>query len=145
VKDGKLAGQAITRVSRQSSSGTYTYFREVVLGPGKDFKLGSIDQSGSKDVVALVSRTPSAIGYSGMGYSTPEVKMLKVSRRRGQPGAAPTVENAKNGSYPITRPLQIYVIGEPAGTIKEYLDWILSPEGQKVVLDLGYVPAKLHE
>ena len=58
VKDGKLAGQDITRVSRQSSSGTYTYFREVVLGLGKDFKLGSIDQSGSKDVVALVSRTP---------------------------------------------------------------------------------------
>jgi phosphate transport system substrate-binding protein len=145
VKDGKLAGQDITRVSRQSSSGTYTYFREVVLGLGKDFKLGSIDQSGSKDVVALVSRTPSAIGYSGMGYNTPEVKMLKVSKKRGQPGAAPTVENARNGSYPITRPLQIYVIGEPAGTIKEYLDWILSPEGQKVVLELGYVPAKLHE
>ena len=145
VKEGKLAGQNITRVSRQSSSGTYTYFREVVLGPGKDYKLGSIDQSGSKDVVALVSRTPSAIGYSGMGYSTPEVKMLKVSKRRGQPGAAPTVANARNGSYPITRPLQIYVIGEPAGTIKQYLDWILSPEGQKVVLDLGYVPAKLHE
>ena len=145
VKDGKLAGQDITRVSRQSSSGTYTYFREVVLGPGKDYKLGSIDQSGSKDVVALVSRTPSAIGYSGMGYSTPEVKMLKVSKRRGQPGVAPIVANASNGSYPITRPLQIYVIGEPAGAIKQYLDWILSPEGQKVVLELGYVPAKLHE
>ena len=71
--------------------------------------------------------------------------MLKVSKKRGQPGAAPTVANARNGSYPITRPLQIYVIGEPAGTIKEYLDWILSPEGQKVVLELGYVPAKLHE
>jgi phosphate transport system substrate-binding protein len=55
------------------------------------------------------------------------------------------VANARNESYPITRPLQIYVIGEPAGTIKEYLDWILWPEGQKVVLDLGYVPAKLHE
>ena len=80
-----------------------------------------------------------------MGYSTPDVKMLKVSKRRGEPGVAPTVENARNGSYPITRPLQIYVIGEPAGAVKEYLDWILSPEGQKVVLDLGYVPVKLHE
>ena len=63
--------------------------------------------------------------------------MLKVSKRRGEPGVAPTVENASNDSYPITRPLQIYVIGEPAGAVKEYLDWILSPEGQKVVLDLG--------
>jgi phosphate transport system substrate-binding protein len=145
VKEGRLADEDVTRVSRQSSSGTYIYFREVVLGPGKDFRLGSIDQSGSKDVVALVSRTPSAIGYSGMGYHTPEVKMLKVSKRRGEPAVAPTVKSASDESYPITRPLQIYVIGEPAGTVKEYLDWILGPEGQKVVLDLGYVPVKLHE
>ena len=95
----------------------------------RTMKLGSIDQSGSKDVVTLVARTPSAIGYSGMGYATPEVKMLKVSKRRGEPGVAPTVENARNGAYPITRPLQIYVIGEPAGAVKEYLDWILSPAG----------------
>ena len=85
VKDGELAEKEITRVSRQSSSGTYVFFREAVLGPGKDYRLGSIDQSGSKDVVALVTRTPTAIGYSGMGYSTPDVKILKVSRRRGEP------------------------------------------------------------
>lgn len=145
VKEGKLADAEITRVSRQSSSGTYVFFRKAVLGPGKDYKLGSIDQSGSKDVVALVSRTPSAIGYSGMGYYTPDVKMLKVSKRRGGPAVTPTVETAKNEFYPITRPLQIYVIGEPADAVKEYLDWILSPEGQKVVLELGYVPVKLHE
>ena len=145
MKDAKLGGQDVTRVSRQSSSGTYTYFREVILGPGKEYKLGSIDQNGSKDVVALIARTPSAIGYSGMGYRTPDVKVLKVSKRRGEPGVAPTVENAKNNSYPITRPLQIYVIGEPTGPVKEYLDWIRSPEGQKIVLDLGYVPKTLHE
>ena len=57
----------IVRVSRQNNSGTYVYFREAVVGKGRDFKLGSVDQSGSKDVVALVSRTPCAIGYSGMG------------------------------------------------------------------------------
>jgi phosphate transport system substrate-binding protein len=145
VKQGNLSDQPITRVSRQSSSGTYAYFREVVLGPRRDYQLGSIDQSGSKDVVALVARTPTAIGYSGMGYATPEVKMLKVSRRRGEPGVAPTVQNARNNTYPITRPLQIYVIGEPAGAVKKYLDWILSPEGQKVVLETGYVPLDPHE
>jgi phosphate transport system substrate-binding protein len=145
VKDARLAQQPITRVSRQSSSGTYAYFREVVLGERRDYKQGSIDQNGSKDVVTVVAKTPSAIGYSGMGYRTPQVKMLKVSRHRGEPAVAPTVENARNNSYPITRPLQIYVVGEPTGTVKEYLDWILSPEGQKVVLDLGYVPLKRHE
>ena len=89
VKDPKLADQPITRVSRQSSSGTYAYFREVVVGKNRDYKLGSIDQSGSKDVVTVVARTPSAIGYSGMGYKTPDVKMLKVSKHRGEPGVVP--------------------------------------------------------
>jgi len=140
VPQGTLGTDVVTRVSRQNSSGTYVYFRDVVLGKGKDLRLGSIDQSGSKDVVALVSRTPSAIGYSGMGYAIPEVKMLKVSKRRGEPGGAPPVENAKNGTYPITRPLQIYVIGNPTGSVKEYLDWILSKKGQQVVFHLGYVP-----
>jgi phosphate transport system substrate-binding protein len=141
---GAIDHDKIIRVSRQNSSGTYAYFRKVVLGKGRDMELGSIDQCGSKDVVALVSRTPSSIGYSGMGYTTAEVKMLKVSKRRGEPGVAPTVENARNRTYPITRPLQIYVLGEPSGAVREYLDWILSPEGQEVVLALGYVPLETH-
>jgi phosphate transport system substrate-binding protein len=143
-KEKGFAGK-ITRVSRQNSSGTYEYFREAVLGKERDYKLGSVDQSGSKDVVALVSRTPSAVGYSGMGYRTPEVKLLKVAKRTGEPGVEPTVASAKDGSYPITRPLQIYTVGEPAGLVKEYLDWILSPEGQKIVLDQGYVPVSKHD
>jgi len=140
VPEGTLGADVITRINRQSGSGTYSYFREAVLGKGKDLKLASVDANGSKDAVSLVSHTPSAIGYSGMGYGTDKVKTLKVSERRGEPGVAPTVENANNRSYPITRPLQIYVIGEPTGPVKDYLDWILSPEGQKVVFDLGYVP-----
>jgi phosphate transport system substrate-binding protein len=135
-----LGTDKITRINRQSGSGTYSYFREHVLGPKKDLKLASVDANGSKDAVTLISRTPSAIGYSGMGYATDDVKVLRVSKRRGEKAVAPTVENAQNYSYPITRPLQIYVIGEPTGEVKEYLDWILSPAGQKVVLDLGYVP-----
>jgi phosphate transport system substrate-binding protein len=137
-----LGTNVIIRINRQSGSGTYSYFREDVLGKGKDLKLASVDANGSKDAVSLVSHTPSAIGYSGMGYATNNVKTLRVSKHRGEPGASPTVENANSGTYPITRPLQIYVLGEPTGPIKDYLDWILSPEGQKVVLELGYVPVK---
>ena len=73
------------RVSRQSSSGTYEFFREHVLNK-KDFKLGSRDMNGSKEVVELVGSTPTAIGYSGMGYATPAVKMLKVAPRAGDTG-----------------------------------------------------------
>lgn len=141
VTTGPLAGKPIVRVSRQNSSGTYAYFREAVLGKKRDLKLGSIDQSGSKDLVTLVSRTPRAIGYSGMGYMTDEVKVLKVSKRKGEPGVAPTVENVNNGTYPLSRPLQIYTIGQPTGAVEKYLAWIHGPEGQKVVLELGYVPA----
>ncbi len=138
---GHMPRDEIVRVSRQNSSGTYAYFRDVVL-KRQDMGLGSVDANGSKDVVALIARTPGAIGYSGMGYATPEVKMLKVSKRRGEPGVAPTMENAKKTLYPITRPLQIYTLGEPTGAIRAYLDWILSPAGQEVVLNLGYVPVQ---
>ena len=139
VKNTGCNSGEITRVSRQNNSGTYVYFREAVLDKN-DFKLGSIDQSGSKDVVSLVSTTPCAIGYSGMGYATDEVKMVPVSKAKGEAGIAPTVENAASGAYPIARPLHIYTAGEPTGAVKEYLDWIMSPEGQQIVLEMGYVP-----
>ena len=134
------ASDELVRVSRQSSSGTYVYFREAILGKKRDYKQGSLDQSGSKDVVDLVAKTPCAIGYSGMGYATDQVKMLKVVATEGEAGIAPTVDNAKNGSYPIARPLLIYTLGQPEGKTKVYLDWILSSAGQKIVSELGYVP-----
>jgi phosphate transport system substrate-binding protein len=140
VNNAACKTDEITRVSRQNNSGTYHYFREAVLGENRDYKLGSIDQSGSKDVVALVSSTPCAIGYSGMGYHTDDVKWLKVSNQKGQPGVEPSVASAADGSYPIARPLQVYTLGEPTGALKEYIDWILSAEGQQIVLVLGYVP-----
>lgn len=132
----------IIRVSRQSNSGTYVYFREAILGKTGDFKLGSRDLHGSKDVVELVANTPCAIGYSGMGYATDHVKMLKVSKKDEEQAAGPSVENTLNGTYPIARPLYIYSLGEPSGDIKKYLDWILSEAGQSIVSKSGYVPVE---
>jgi len=129
----------IVRVGRQNSSGTYVYFREAVLGRKREYKLGSIDQSGSKDVVALVGRTPCAIGYSGMAYATPEVKALKISKQKGEPAVAPTAQTAMDKSYPLARALYFYSPGEPKPHVKEFLDWVLSPEGQKIVTDIGFV------
>jgi ABC-type phosphate transport system substrate-binding protein len=138
-------GDTIVRVGRQNNSGTYDYFREVVLGKDargvqREFKLGSMDQSGSNDVVELVSKTPNAIGYSGMGYATEHVKMLKVSLGGSSEAVAPTIDNAKNRSYPLARNLYVYVAGEPTGAVLHYLKWILSPEGQEIVEKTGYVP-----
>ena len=138
----KMPGGAdeIIRVSRQSNSGTYFYFREAVLGHGHDFKLGSRDMHGSKDVVELVAKTPGAIGYSGMGYATPDVKALRISRKAGEKAYPPTVETTLDHTYPISRPLFMYTLGEPAGAVKQYLDWIHSEAGQKIVTESGYVP-----
>jgi len=130
----------IIRVSRQSNSGTYAYFREAILGRGHDFKLGSRDLHGSKDVVELVSKTPQAIGYSGMGYAVAGVKALRVAKKAGEPAVAPTVAATLDHSYPIARPLFMYTLGEPAGATKKYIDWVLSPAGKVIVTKSGYVP-----
>lgn len=138
----KLAGGAdeIIRVSRQSNSGTYFYFREAILGKGRDFKLGSRDMQGSKDVVELVANTATAIGYSGMGYNTAEVKQLRVAKKAGDKAYAPTVATTLDHTYPIARPLFMYTLGDPAGAVKKYIDWVHSEDGQKIVVESGYVP-----
>ena len=129
----------IIRVSRQNNSGTYAYFKKAVLGKGKEYKLGSLDMHGSKDVVDLVAKTPGAIGYSGLAYATKEVKMVPVISADGKP-ILPSTSTAASGLYPIARPLLMYTAGQPKGAVKKYLDWILSNEGQKIILAKGYAP-----
>lgn len=140
VANSGCRSDKIIRISRQSNSGTYFYFREALLGKERDFELGSLDLHGSKDVVEVIGRTHCAIGYSGMGYATDHVKMLKVATASDAPYYAPNLENVLAKSYPIARPLYMYSLGEPTGEVKAYLDWILSPEGQKIVQELGFVP-----
>ncbi len=137
----------IVRVSRQNNSGTYVYFKEAVLGKKRDYKLGSRDMHGSKDVVDLVEKTPCAIGYSGLAYATDHVKLACIV---GEEGAAeeanncvnPSTATAIDGTYPIARPLFMYTRGEPTGAIKTYLDWIMSDVGQCIILKKGYAPVR---
>jgi len=139
VKIPGVSDDAIVRVSRQSSSGTYEFFREHALGT-RDFRMGSRDLNGSKEVVELVGGTLTAIGYSGMGYATPAVKMLRVTSKAGAPSVAPTVSAVHDKTYPLARSLHVYTLGEPQGAVKQYIGWILSDAGQKVVEASGYVP-----
>jgi phosphate transport system substrate-binding protein len=132
----------IVRVSRQNNSGTYVYFQEAVLGVERDYKLGSRDMHGSKDVVDLVEHTPCAIGYSGLAYATEHVKMPCISVEEGGTCVSPSEETASDGSYPISRPLFMYTNGEPTGAVKEYIDWILSDEGQCIIMKKGYAPVR---
>jgi phosphate transport system substrate-binding protein len=133
----------IVRVSRQNNSGTYVYFQEAVLGKGRDYKMGSRDMHGSKDVVDLVEHTPCAIGYSGLAYANEHVKMPCIAAAEGSDCLAPSSDSAIDGSYPIARPLFMYTAGQPEGVIKGYMDWILSDAGQCIIAEKGYAPVRM--
>ncbi|MFH0945229.1 MAG: phosphate ABC transporter substrate-binding protein [Planctomycetota bacterium] len=139
--DGCGSGEII-RVSRQNNSGTYVYFKVAVLGKNVEYKLGSRDMHGSKDVVDLVEHTPCAIGYSGLAYATKEVKLAAIGKTEAGPFVMPSTESALDGTYPIARPLFMYTAGEPTGAVKTYLDWILSDEGQRIIMKKGYAPVR---
>ena len=138
-------GQQMVLVSRQNNSGTYAYFREAVLGKRRDYKLGTRDMHGSKDVVDLVENTPCAIGYSGLAYATDHVKLACIAAEEGAACVNPSVETASDRTYPVARPLFMYTNGTPTGAIKEYMDWILSDVGQCIIIDKGYAPVRAVE
>jgi phosphate transport system substrate-binding protein len=133
-------GDAIILVNRQNSSGTYHYFKEAVVGKKNEFKLSALHMNGSKDAVELIANTPNAIGYSGMGYATPEVRQVRVAKKRGGPAVAPSAASALDGTYPIARPMFMVTAGEPTGAVQKYIEWVMSPVGQEIVELTGYVP-----
>ena len=130
----------IVRVSRQNNSGTYAYFKSAVLGKKGEYKLGSRDMHGSKDVVDLVEKTACAIGYSGLAYANDHVKMPCIKKEENGACVKPTVQTASDRTFPISRPLFMYTRGTPEGATKEYLDWIKSDKGQCIILKKGYAP-----
>ena len=137
----------IVYFGRQNNSGTYDYFREHICGKGPDgksreFRKGVSELNGSSEVVENVGKTEKGMGYSGMGYKTPAVNWLKVSKKKGEPGVEPGADAARSGSYPISRKLYIYTAGEPDAETKAFIDWILSPVGQAIVTKEGFVSLK---
>jgi phosphate transport system substrate-binding protein len=134
----------IVLLSRESNSGTYVYFIERVIRLGrKDNKdLPSPEtllMPSSEGISAEVRQNPNAIGYDGLGYVTPDQKVLAVAAEAGRPFVLPTAATVLDGSYPIARPLYMYTAGEPRGAIAAYLSWILG-EGQGRIQALGFVP-----
>ncbi|MGE5224583.1 MAG: PstS family phosphate ABC transporter substrate-binding protein, partial [Omnitrophica WOR_2 bacterium] len=89
---------------------------------------------------AEIRQNPNAIGYDGLGYVTPDLKMIAVSKSADGPFVLPSAETVNNKTYPIARDLYMYTVGQPSGPIKAYLDWILSAEAQQIVTKLGFVP-----
>lgn len=135
----------IVRLSRETNSGTHVYFLEAVvrLGDKEDKNIFSADTlllPSSEGIILEVRDNPNAIGYDGLGYVTPEVKVIGVSKEPQGVYILPSAGTVDAGSYPISRDLYMYTKSEPKGVIKEYLTWIQSPEAQTIVNELGFVP-----
>lgn len=131
----------IIAYSRETSSGTYEFFKEHVMDK-KNYATTVLNMPATGAIVQSVSQTEGAIGYIGLAYETKEVKQLAVSYDKGKTYVEPGVTAAQNGTYPISRPLYFYYSAEKETSIKPFLDYILSEEGQNSVLETGYVPLK---
>jgi phosphate transport system substrate-binding protein len=129
----------ITLYGRENSSGTYVYFKEEVVKD--DYAASCQTLPGTAAVVNAVKKDKYGIGYGGAAYAQ-GVKHCKVKKDSNSMSYLPTEENIANNKYPITRYLYMYMRNRPTGELKKYIDWILSPEGQKIVTEVGYFPVK---
>lgn len=125
--------------SRETSSGTYEFFKESVLH-NKNYMSSSLSMPATGAVIQSVSQTRGAIGYVGLAYISTRIKPLAVSYEEGK-YALPTSENATKGIYPIVRPLYYYYDASNTDKVTPLLDFILSPHGQEIVQKGGYLPA----
>jgi phosphate transport system substrate-binding protein len=142
IKNWKEVGgpdATIKLYGRENSSGTYVFFKENVVKA--DYAASCQTLPGTGAVVNAVKNDKNGIGYGGAAYAV-GVKHCSVKKDLKSPAVAPSAETVKNGTYPISRYLYMYLANRPTGDVKKYIDWILGPEGQKLVTELGYFPVK---
>ncbi|MFW6387131.1 MAG: PstS family phosphate ABC transporter substrate-binding protein [Thermodesulfobacteriota bacterium] len=140
---GEYATMPVSIYGRNSASGTYGYFKKHTLFKG-DYKDSVKEQPGSASVVQSVTEDKGGIGYSGIGYKTSGVKAIALSKKDGETAYEPSYENVLNGKYPLGRMLYIYVMKKPneplPKLVEEFVRFVLSKEGQKIVVKDGYLP-----
>ncbi len=137
----------IVVLSREVNSGTHVYFKEHVLRKGdpdgkEEFTASALLLSSSQAIADEVAGNPDAIGYYGMGYTSAKQKSIAVAKDEKSEYVIPTIENVLNGKYPISRPLFLYTNGSPTGSVKKFVDFILSKEGQDIVTATDFVPIR---
>lgn len=148
IKNWKDVGgqdSEIVLLSREVNSGTHVYFKEHVLRKGKkdgkeEFAASALLQPSSQSIADEVAQNPKAIGYYGMGYISKAQKTIAVGKTSAGPYVLPTMQTVTDGTYSISRPLMFYTNGEPKGLVKEYMDFVLSAAGQKIVEEQEFVP-----
>jgi len=144
IKNWKEVGGAdlkIVAYSRETSSGTYEFFKESVL-KNKNYMNGILSMPATGAIIQSVGQTKGAIGYVGLAYLNKDVKALHVSYDGGKTSIEPTIANAINRSYPIVRPLFYYYEMKTEAAVKPFIDYVLSTEGQGIVKEVGYIPVK---
>ncbi|MHB9154841.1 MAG: phosphate ABC transporter substrate-binding protein [Endomicrobiales bacterium] len=129
-KNGK-----IVVISRDSASGTFEAFAELALD-GRKVRPDALMQASNQAIATTVSKTPGGIGYVGLGYIMPSVKAVPID------GVAASKQTVLSGKYPYARPLFMYTNGQPAGKIRDFIDYVLSKEGQKLVEEEGFIGLK---
>lgn len=137
----------IVILSREVNSGTHVYFKEHVLRRGdpngkEEFSPSALMLPSSQAIADEIANNPSAIGYYGMGYISPKQRPVSIAQDNNSEYVAPVIENVVSGKYPISRPLLIYTNAEPKGLVKKFVDFVLSPEGQEIVLKTDFVPLR---
>jgi phosphate transport system substrate-binding protein len=150
IKNWKELGGAnkpIVILSREVNSGTHLFFKEHVLRRGsakgpEEFSPYALLMPSSQAIADEVSNNENAIGYYGMGYISPQQKVIAVAKDANSEFIEPTIANVKNNTYPISRPLFIYTNGEPEGIVKEFVDFVFSEDGQRIVKETDFVPIK---
>jgi phosphate transport system substrate-binding protein len=126
--------------SRENNSGTYEFFKEHVLNK-QDFAASAQHMAGTAALINAVSKDMNAIGYGGAAYAK-NVKALPIAKDPSSKAVTPNAATIHDGSYPISRFLYFYLNQKPAGSVKKFIDWVISPAGQKVVTEVGYYPIK---
>jgi phosphate transport system substrate-binding protein len=135
----------VVRLSREVNSGTHVYFRDTVIrldqkGNKTLFATDTLLLPSSEGIVSEIRQNPDAIGYDGLGYVPKDLKVIAVAKDSSSPYVMPSAKTANDKTYPIARDLYMYTAGPPTGLVKQYLDWIMTPEAQQIVADLGFVP-----
>ena len=144
IKNWKEVGGAdmkIVAYSRETSSGTYEFFKESVL-KNKNYMSSSLSMPATGAVIQSVSQTKGAIGYVGLAYLSPRVKAIAVSYDDGKHYVLPSLENGKKKLYPVVRPLYYYYNVANKEKVTPFIDYILSPQGQNIIKNGGYIPVK---
>jgi phosphate transport system substrate-binding protein len=135
----------IIRLSRETNSGTHVYFLESVIRLGDEenkeiFSADTLLLPSSEGIISEVSENPNAIGYDGLGYVTPSVKVIALSKDPAGPYILPSVETVNDGSYLISRDLYMYTGKSISPAVQAYMEWIMGTEAQQIVSELGFVP-----